>query len=254
MASGLPPYLTHPMKIPILHEDEHLLVVDKPADVLTVPDRHDPDLPNLKHLLSERHGPVIPVHRLDRPTTGLLVFARTPEAHRSLSMQFEARDVEKVYLALVDGVPEPEEGEIDAPIAPHPSKVGRMLVTNRGGKFARTDYKVMERLGKFSLVGVQIFTGRTHQIRVHLAYLGYPLLVDPFYGKRTEFFLSELKGKRYNKAKHAVERPLLSRVPLHASQLGFAHPVGGEFLRFEAELPKDMRAMVRQLGKLGARG
>ena len=240
-----------PMKLPLVYADDHLLVVDKPADVLTVPDRHDPDLPNLKHLLSARHGSVIPVHRLDRPTTGLLVFARTPEAHRSLSMQFEAREVEKVYLALVDGVPEPAEATIDEPIAPHPSKGGQMLVSNRGGKFARTDYKVMEVLGKFSLVGVQIFTGRTHQIRVHLAYVGHPLLVDPFYGKRTEFFLSELKGRRYNKGKHEEERPLLSRVPLHASRLGFTHPVTGEWLHFEAELPKDMRAMVRQLGKWG---
>jgi RluA family pseudouridine synthase len=238
------------MKFDLVYEDEELLVVNKPADLLTVPDRHDPDLPNLKQLLGQRYGQIIPVHRLDRPTTGLVVFARNPEAHRSMSMQFEARDVEKVYLALVDGTPEPPEGEIDEPIAPHPAKVGRMMVSNRG-KFARTDYKVMEELGKFSLIGVQIFTGRTHQIRVHLAYIGHPLLVDPFYGRRSEFMLSEVKGRRYNKGKHEVERPLLSRVPLHASRLGFMHPVSGEFIRFEAELPKDMRAMVKQLGKWG---
>jgi RluA family pseudouridine synthase len=179
--------------------------------------------------------------------------ARTREAHAHLSQQFEARDVEKVYLALVDGVPEVEEGEIDEPIVPHPAKVGRMLVSNRG-KFARTDYKVMERLGKFSLLGVQIFTGRTHQIRVHLAYIGHPLLVDPFYGWRTEFMLSEVKGRRYNKGKHETERPLLSRTPLHASRLGFRHPASGEMVRFKAELPKDMRAMVKQLGKWGRGG
>ena len=239
------------MKLDLLHEDPHLLVVNKPADVLTVPDRHDPDLPNLRYLLVERYGSVLPVHRLDRPTTGLLVFARTPGAHRSLSMQFEGRQVEKVYLALVDGIPQPEEATIDEPIAPHPGKVGRMMVTHRGGKFARTDYKVMKRLGKFSLVGVQIFTGRTHQIRVHLAYIGHPLLVDPFYGKRTEFMLSEIKGRRYNKGKHEVERPLLARVPLHASRLGFTHPESGEWMAFNTEPPKDMRAMIKQLGKLG---
>ena len=239
------------MKLPILFQDDHLIVVDKPADVLSVPDRHDPDLPNLKHLLAARFGTIMPVHRLDRPTTGVLVFARTPEAHRGLSMQFEAREVEKVYLALVDGIPDPAEATIDEPIAPHPSKVGQMMVTNRNGKFARTDYKVMEELGKFSLVGVQIFTGRTHQIRVHMAYIGHPLLVDPFYGKRTEFMLSEVKGRRYNKGKHEVERPLLSRVPLHASRLGFTHPITGEWMHYEVELPKDMRAMVKQLQKLG---
>ena len=237
------------MKIPILYEDEHLIVVDKPADVLTVPDRHDPDLPNLKHLLAERHGTIIPVHRLDRPTTGALVFARTPEAHRALSMQFEGRQVEKVYLALVDGVPDPQEGEIDEPIAPHPAKVGRMMVSSRG-KFARTDYKVMETFGKFSLVGVQIFTGRTHQIRVHLAYLGHPLIVDPLYGKREGFLLSEIKGRRYNLGKHETERPLLTRVPLHASRLGFHHPVTEEWMHYTVDLPKDMRAMINQLSKL----
>lgn len=240
------------MKTTLLHEDNHLIVVDKPAGLLTVPDRHDPDLPNLKRLLASRHGgTIIPVHRLDRPTSGTIVFAKTAAAHRSLSMQFEARDVEKVYLALVDGIPASEEGEIDEPIGSHPGRPGQMMVTYRGGKAARTDYKVMQALGQFSLVGVQIFTGRTHQIRVHMAYIGHPLLVDPFYGRRTEFMLSELKGRRYNKAKHAVERPLLSRVPLHASRLGFHHPETKEWLHFETEMPKDMRAMVNQLNKHG---
>lgn len=243
-----------PRRLSFLHEDDHLAVVDKPADLLSVPDRHDPDQPHLKGLLSERYGkPVFPVHRLDKPTSGAIVFARTREAHSALSQQFEARDVEKVYLALVDGIPEPGEAEIDEPIAPHPSRVGRMLVSHRGGKFARTDYKVMERLGDFSLVGVQIFTGRTHQIRVHMAYVGHPLMVDPFYGRRTEFKLSELKGRRYNLARGKEERPLLARVPLHAHRLGFRHPADGEWLRVTAELHKDMRATINQLGKLSRR-
>ena len=237
------------MKLDIVHQDDSLVVVNKPADVLSVPDRHDPELPNLRQLLGARFGEIIPVHRLDRPTTGLIVFARTAAAHRALSLQFEARDVEKVYLALVDGVPEPEEATIDEPIAPHPAQVGRMMVSSRG-KFARTDYKVLERLGNFSLVGVQIFTGRTHQIRVHLAYAGHPLLVDPFYGKRTAFKLSELKGRRYNLKKHEVERPLLARVPLHAHRLAFTHPASGEWLSFRVEPPKDMRAVTNQLRKL----
>lgn len=238
------------MKADLLYEDDHLLVVNKAADVLTVPDRHDPEIPNLKNLLADTYDKILPVHRLDRPTTGVLVFARTAEAHRRLSMQFEARQVEKVYLALVDGIPGPPEDTIDVAIGPNPGKPGRMMVTNRDGKPARTDYKVMEELGKFSLVGVQIFSGRTHQIRVHMAYINHPLLVDPFYGKRSEFMLSEIKGRRYNKGKHEVERPLLSRVPLHASRLGFTHPATEKWLEFTAELPKDMRAMLKQLGKL----
>ncbi len=241
------------MKLELLHQDDHLVVVNKPADILSVPDRHDPDLPNLKHLLLDRlGGDIIPVHRLDRPTTGLLVFARTPEAHRALSMQFEHRKVEKVYLAIVDGVPAAEEATIDEPIAPHPAKVGHMMVSARG-KFARTDYKVMEAFSNFSLLGVQIFTGRTHQIRVHLAYIGHPLMVDTNYGKRTEFKLSELKGRRYNLGKHEEERPLLARLPLHAHRLGFTHPDNGEWIEFKVEPPKDMRAVIAQLRKLDSR-
>ena len=237
------------MKYAIVHQDDHLVVVNKPANLLSVPDRHDPDSPNLKHLLADRLGEAIPVHRLDKETSGLIVYARTPEAHRALSLQFEARDVEKVYLAIVDGVPGEEEATIDEPIGLHPAKVGRMMVTARG-KFARTDYKVMESFGTASLIGVQIFTGRTHQIRVHLSYVGHPLLVDRFYGKRTEFRLSELKGRRYNLKKGEEERPLLSRLSLHAQRLGFTHPGTGEWVAFREELPKDMRAVVNQYRKL----
>jgi 23S rRNA-/tRNA-specific pseudouridylate synthase len=103
---------------------------------------------------------------------------------------------------------------------------------------------------QFSLLGVQIFTGRTHQIRVHLAYAGYPLMVDPLYGKREAFLLSEIKGRRYNLGKEQEERPLLSRVPLHASRLAFNHPETGKRMEFEAPMPKDMRATLNQLRKL----
>lgn len=238
------------MKIPILHQDEHLLVVNKPADLLSVPDRYNPDIPSVIRRLGDRFGEVRTVHRLDKPTSGVMVVARTAAAHRELNRQFEQRETDKIYYAIVDGQPPEGEVEIDEPIATNPGKMGQMMVSNRG-KYALTIFKPLENLGKnYALVGVQIFTGRTHQIRVHLQYAGYPLLVDPYYGRRSEFKLSEIK-RRYNTGRGKEERPLLSRVPLHAGRLAFTHPDSGERLTFEAEMPKDMRATVAQLRKLG---
>ncbi len=240
-----------PLKLDILFQDDHLIVLNKPANVLSVPDRYNPDIPNLTRMLGQQFGdPIIAVHRLDKPTSGAIVFARTAEAHKELNRQFQDREVDKVYHAIVDGQPPlDEEVEIDEPIASNPGQTGKMMVSNRG-KYALSIFKTMETFGhQFSLLGVQIFTGRTHQIRVHLAYAGFPLMVDPFYGKREEFKLSEIK-RRFNLRKDSEERALLSRVPLHASKLAFDHPETGERLSFEAPMPKDMRATLNQLRKL----
>ena len=240
------------MKLEILHKDEHLIVINKPANLLSVPDRYIADIPNVINLLGKKFGdPMYAVHRLDKPTSGCLVVARTAEAHKELNRQFQEREVDKVYHAIVEGQPADEETEVDEPIAQNPGKMGAMMVSNKG-KHALTIFKPMEKFGhQFSLVGVQIFTGRTHQVRVHLAYAGYPLMVDPYYGKREEFLLSEIKGRRYNLKKDNEERALLSRVPLHACRLAFDHPETGERMEFEAPMPKDMRATLNQLRKLG---
>ncbi|MEM9836590.1 MAG: RluA family pseudouridine synthase [Bacteroidota bacterium] len=239
------------MKLNILHQDDHLVVVAKPAGLLSVPDRFDPELPSLSHLLSRRIGTTaLPVHRLDRPTSGLLVFAKTTDAQRHLTKQFEERTVEKIYTAIVEGRPRDPRGSIDQALAPHPAKLGRMMVSAKG-KSAQTKYQVIDFFGNTSLLEIELLTGRTHQIRVHLAYIGHPLLVDPFYGNHSEFKLSSLKGRRYNLKRGEVERPLLARVPLHAGRLSFTHPATEERLTFSAELPKDMRATVAQLKKLG---
>lgn len=239
------------MKFDILHQDDHVIVVNKPANLLSVPDRYTAEIPNLTHLLGDRFGdPIIAVHRLDKPTSGAIVYARTPEAHKELNRQFQDREVDKIYHAIVDGQPPlDEEIEVDEPIANNPGQTGKMMVSNRG-KYALSIFKNMENFGhQFSLVGAQIFTGRTHQIRVHLAYAGFPLMVDPFYGKREEFKLSEIK-RRFNLRKEEEERPLLNRVPLHASKLSFDHPATGERMSFEAKMPKDMRAVLNQMRKL----
>ena len=239
------------MKLDILFSDDHIVIVNKPANVLSVPDRYDPDIPNLTKLLGQEFGdPIMAVHRLDKPTSGVMVYARNADAHRELNRQFQEREVDKIYHAIVDGQPPAdEEIEVDEPIANNPGESGKMMVSNKG-KYAMSVFKVMETCGhQFSLIGAQIFTGRTHQIRVHLAYAGYPLMVDPYYGKRDEFKLSEVK-RRFNLRKEEEERPLLNRVPLHAFRLAFDHPESGERMEFEAEMPKDMRAVVNQLRKL----
>lgn len=234
----------------ILYEDEHMLVVNKPAGILSVPDRFDPTKANLTEFLRHRYGDIIKVHRLDRETSGVICFARHPEAHRHLSLQFERHQVRKLYVALVDGVPTPEAGTIKRPIAPDPSRPGRMIAAAKG-KEAVTSYRVLEHFQRLSLVEAEIRTGRTHQIRVHMQYLGHPLAVDEFYGSRTALYLSEIKGKNYRLGKDQEERPLLRRLSLHAQQL-YIRPLGSEeLLQFDAPLPKDLAVVIKQLKKWG---
>lgn len=234
----------------LIYEDEDVLVIDKPSGLLTVPDRYLPELPNALDSLSKKYGEVRPVQRLDKETSGLLCFARHQDAQRSLSIQFEQRIVEKTYLAIVENKPAIEIGEIDYALAPHPGKPGRMIVSNKG-KSSTSKYRIKEELGGYTLLEVKIMTGRTHQIRVHLAAIGHPLLVDSFYGHRDKLLLSEIKGRRYRPNRSGEERPLLSRVPLHAHTLGFVHPSTEEEINFTSEMPKDMRAAVAQLRKWG---
>lgn len=239
------------LKIEIIYEDEALLIVNKPADLLTIPDRFALEKPNLLHSLSDHYkGKIWVVHRLDKETSGIICFAKTEEAHKNLSQQFFNRTVDKIYVALVDGKPNPPEGTIDAPIGEHPTQPGKMTVI-RTGKSALTDYKIIEIFKAFSLVEANIHTGRTHQIRVHFKHIGHPLAVDPLYGKREAFYLSEVKHKGYQLGKFQEERPLMSRTTLHAAQLTINHPVTNEKLTFSAPLPKDFQAVLNQLNKWG---
>lgn len=232
----------------IVHQDEQLLLVSKPAGLLTLPDRFSPQKPNLQGLLNAQFGKVWTVHRLDRETSGLLVFALDEESHRELSKQFQERSVEKKYLALLDGRLQQDQGTIDQPIVPNPAKAGQMMVARRG-KSAVSHYKVIERFRLFTLVEITIETGRTHQIRVHTASIGHPLAVDAFYGRREGLFLSEIKKRGFQLGKREEERPLMSRITLHAWQLALDHPGTGERLAFEAPLPKDLGAVLKQLHK-----
>ena len=238
------------VKPTIVFEDEDLIIVNKPANYLTIPARFKKDLPNVYNWLQRDRTEVFIVHRLDRETSGILCFAKTENSHKVLSKQFQEREVEKRYLALVDGVPNNEEGFIDKPIAENMAQRGKMIIAKRG-KSSQTSYKVLEAFKKFSLVEAHIHTGRTHQIRVHLEFIGHPLAVDVLYGRREAFNLSEVKGRKYQQGKHVEERPLMSRSTLHAFRLILNHPVTNEKLTFEAPLPKDFAAVVKQLKRWG---
>lgn len=236
-----------PAKLELLYQDDDIVVVNKPPGLLSIPDRFRKDLPHVRGLLERRFGRVYIVHRLDKDTSGVLLVARTQEAHRALCLQFEYRRVEKVYHAVLAGIVERDHVEVDFPLLPDPRRPGRMIPSARG-KEARTTLRVLQRFQIATYVECRLTTGRLHQVRVHCAAIGHPLLVDPDYGGVPAFFLSSIK-RRYKLAKEEIERPLMERVPLHAMALGFEHPRTGQWMVVEAPLPKDFRALLHALGK-----
>ena len=235
----------------ILHADPHLVVLDKPAGVLSVPGRgHETSLPNLVRARPEfaDDEPLRVVHRLDKEASGLILFARTLDAQRHLVRQFVERRVEKTYHALVCGYVA-ADGEVDLRLY-YDKRTGHMHASERRGKPSLTRYRILQRLAGNTLLECRPETGRTHQIRVHLAAIGHPLTVDPQYGGGLDVYLSKYKPGYRPSTRHP-ERPLIERLTLHAVRIRFEHPADGRSLTFEAPLPKDLRATLRQLGRLG---
>lgn len=230
----------------IFFENEDLVACNKPSGLLSIPDREGKD-PSLKLFLQEKYGKIFTVHRLDKDTSGLIIFAKNEEAHKFLSQQFEERKTEKYYLGIVNGSPQPTSGTVEARIAEHSVKAGLMVI-NRRGKDAITDYEVEEDFGIYALMRYRIYTGRTHQIRIHMKEIGHPLIADPLYGDGKPLLLSSIKSKFKLSKNEEEERPILNRLALHAFQLNIMLP-NGEWLKLEAEMPKDMRASVQQLRK-----
>lgn len=230
----------------IIFQNEDFIAVNKPAGLLTIPDRAGKDV-SLKRLLQEELEAVFTVHRLDRETSGIVVFARHEAMHKHLSQQFEMRETKKIYNGLVLGKPAPAEGVVNEPIAEHPVKKGQMTIW-RKGKESITEFKVAESYRFFSWMEFRILTGRTHQIRVHMKHLGHPIVCDPLYGDGKPLLISQFK-KNYKLAQsEEEERPILSRLALHSAQLSFKG-MAGEDIHLEAPLPKDLRATLNQLGK-----
>jgi 23S rRNA pseudouridine955/2504/2580 synthase/23S rRNA pseudouridine1911/1915/1917 synthase len=230
----------------IIQETANWVAINKPSGLLSIPDREGKEI-SLKQMLMEQYGNIFTVHRIDRDTSGLIIFARNETAHKHLSQQFESRQTEKYYQGLVIGSVVPTNGSIDAPIAEHPVQKGLMVI-HRQGKEALTDYEVLRDFRLYSWMQFRIHTGRTHQIRVHMKQLGHPLVADELYGDGKPFLLSSIKPKFKLSKYELEERPILSRLALHAFSLRFTD-VDGSMVSIEAPLPKDMRATLQQLEK-----
>lgn len=233
------------MHLDIIFENEQFIAINKPSGLLSIPDRLGQEI-SVKDLLKQKLGSIYTVHRLDRDTSGVIVFAKTEEAHKDLSQLFEGREMEKYYVGLVYGQMMNTSGSIDAPIMEHPGKTTKMM-THAKGKVSLTDYEVLESFRLYSWVQFRIHTGRTHQIRVHMQHIGHSIVCDEIYGDAKPVLLSSLK-KNFKLAKIAEEeKPILSRLALHSYQLKFT--LGGETFELEAPLPKDLRAVLQQLRK-----
>ncbi len=211
----------------ILYKDDHLLVVDKPAGLSVLPEGWEPDAPYLVKMLEETYGRIWVIHRIDKITSGVLAFALTADAHRSLNIQFEKHQVDKKYLAIVNGSPKWEEKATKFPLRVNVGHKHRTMVDNKNGVKSETHFKVLQRGKNLSLLEAVPMTGRTHQIRVHAYALGFPLLGDMLYS--------------------APETHLISRPALHAYSLTVKHPITKEPMTFTAPHPDDFQAALSAL-------
>jgi len=219
----------------IIHHDEQIIVLNKPAGLPVQPDGWEPDAPYLLKMLEEKYGGPSPgsgrqvwvVHRLDKVTSGVIVFARTAEAHRELNGQFERHEVEKVYQAIVEGVPPWDERTARHMLKTNVGRKHRTIVVHKRGKNSETHFKVLQRWQDGALVEAHPKTGRTHQIRVHLSALGFPILGDTLYD--------------------AAETDLIARPALHALSLTISHPASGKRVTYSANLPNDLLVALEHL-------
>jgi tRNA pseudouridine32 synthase / 23S rRNA pseudouridine746 synthase len=221
-----------PSPIPIHYIDETILAINKPSGLPTLPDGYDPSAPHVRSLLEPHFGRLWIVHRLDRDTSGVLLLARTAEAHRALNGQFDQRQVSKIYHALVTGSPEWDSKTVDLPLRADVGHKHRTAVDPRRGKPAVTRLRVLERFAGCTLIEAAPQTGRTHQIRAHLAAVGCPLLADELYGSQV-----------------GATPARMPRLALHARRLTIEHPLQHSMMYIEAPYPEDFEHALAELRK-----
>jgi RluA family pseudouridine synthase len=208
----------------IIHEDDQILIINKPAGLPVLPDGWDHAAPYLVKMLEEKYGKIWIVHRIDKITSGIIIFALTAEAHRSLNIQFEKHQVEKKYHAITVGAPGWTEKITKFPLRVNVGHKHRTMVDNKHGVRSETHFKVLKRSHSSALIEAMPMTGRTHQIRVHLYALGFPLLGDTLYS--------------------APETDIIARPALHAHSLAFMHPFSNESMAFTAPYPDDFKSAL----------
>jgi len=230
----------------LVYEDENIAALNKSSGISVSPDRWDPSLERLDKLAAEflKIKKIYTVHRIDRDTSGLVVFAKNSETHKALSTAFENRLVQKRYIAAVHGRPAWQETICDLPLVPNGNKQHLTIIDRYRGKKSLTRFRLLGSAGNYSILEAFPETGRTHQIRVHLSGLGHPVICDELYGKNKPVLLSSLK--RGWQGDPLEERPLLSRLGLHAAELFIP-----EFeLNLKAPLPRDLAALIKQMEKI----
>lgn len=233
----------------VIYSDNDIVVLNKRSGLLIAADRYDTEAPRLDLAAEQEFGKLYAVHRIDKDTSGIIIYARNMESHRSLSMQFENRETEKTYHCLVNGRPLWQTLHVDLSLQPDGDVRHRTVVNSRFGKQAVTDFRLIGVCGPFSWIEACPKTGRTHQIRVHLAENGLCIVCDPLYsGNQKPIRLSDIKRKWHGDV--LEENPLLNRLGLHAYKLVITHPETGERMTFTAPYPKDLEATRSQFAKL----
>lgn len=227
----------------ILYQDQYILVINKPAGILTIPDGYKPDIPHLRSILEPIYGRLYIVHRLDKETSGVMIIARTEMSHRNLNLQFDNRIIKKIYQALIIGNPPWGEIVVDSPLTVNGDRSHRTRVLPHGGKQARTEYSKIMSWKTITQVEAKPLTGYTHQVRAHISSIGYPILFDTLYTP------PNLKEKFKSITSSLDVDPMDQRMMLHAGEISFVHPESGESISFQAPLQADMQNVISIVNK-----